>query len=672
MKSISIALKLVVIVGLMSTISSCDKEKTELIDAKTFKITASNYNPSPYETVSLKVEGVELLNDKYSVKIGADSITVLKQSSDSLIFSVPYLQPNTYQLSLNIDGYEAKFDLKIKAQVPIPNQAQVLEAFVTKTNNSIADLETATAQTGQVLTVADKALITDLLSSFNAAYNQLSANDKIQFAQYLAIHPEIFQSNSQKMKDVRIRLLLEQYYESFSKKILPIGISAGTFALTITAPDPTFITKAVAFGAAVYLVLELVEVNKIALALYSDAVIAATAEIGFSASNVPIFKSAANNSSFVSTPDFTFHNNKPVELNTAVKFRTIYAADVNSTNSLLKGITTNLSTFQSVWIKVDGAFITLRKLFGYTGSGLPEKAKDVSQITNFQTKTLNVAPENASILNISNSKVKVTVDNSNAKFKVTFSTTESTAQQFNFTYRYVDGVTLDTVYSAIVEGYQPYSIEKISGDKQTGTWGQKLEKPIIIRITGADGKPHEGVKVTFKPAKEGSVSNKEVVTSADGTASAIWTLGESIGTQSLIVEAFKKDNTPLVNSPLTFNATTIEPAISITSVWVSSWSNLGLECKDLFASGAAKIKIQFDGTPHPKGEIYFKTTWSSDGNNSWLQIPVSNLQVINGIGSFSAGFCWGSESTKLTFNVKYVSSKGIESSVYSTVISRPY
>ena len=100
----------------------------------------------------------------------------------------------------------------------------------------------------------------------------------------------------------------------------------------------------------------------------------------------------------------------------------------------------------------------------------------------------------------------------------------------------------------------PFSIEKISGDNQTGELGTKLSNPIKVRVKDDAGNPFVGAKVNFTANNGGSVSQAQATTGADGTASVEWTLGSIDATQTVNVTAYKSDNTTaLQGSPLTFS-----------------------------------------------------------------------------------------------------------------------
>lgn len=102
-------------------------------------------------------------------------------------------------------------------------------------------------------------------------------------------------------------------------------------------------------------------------------------------------------------------------------------------------------------------------------------------------------------------------------------------------------------------GQSPLVIEKPatkSGDEQTGPVGVALGNPLRVMIT-RDGEPVEGVDVDFSAGQGGSLGD-EAESGEDGIASAVWTLGPDVGTQSATAGIDGADG-----SPLTYTASAI-------------------------------------------------------------------------------------------------------------------
>ena len=89
----------------------------------------------------------------------------------------------------------------------------------------------------------------------------------------------------------------------------------------------------------------------------------------------------------------------------------------------------------------------------------------------------------------------------------------------------------------------PAALDVLSGQEQSGTVGQELAQPLVVRVTNAAGDPLTGQIVNFRVVKgEGSVFAGAAITNASGVAQERWTLGKSIA-DSQVVEARAVDPT---------------------------------------------------------------------------------------------------------------------------------
>jgi hypothetical protein len=96
------------------------------------------------------------------------------------------------------------------------------------------------------------------------------------------------------------------------------------------------------------------------------------------------------------------------------------------------------------------------------------------------------------------------------------------------------------------------AIALVSGDHQTGTVGQALAQPLVVRVTDKNGASVSGVGVSWAiTAGGGGVSVASVTTDAQGHASVTWTLGPSAGSNNNSAQASAQG---LSGSPVTFAA----------------------------------------------------------------------------------------------------------------------
>jgi galactose oxidase-like protein/Big-like domain-containing protein len=94
------------------------------------------------------------------------------------------------------------------------------------------------------------------------------------------------------------------------------------------------------------------------------------------------------------------------------------------------------------------------------------------------------------------------------------------------------------------------SLEKVSGDAQTGPAGSVLGAPLVVKVSDAFGKAVPGAAITWTLTGGGSLSETSSLTGADGQASVTRTLGGTVGQQTTVATA-----NGLVGSPLTFTHT---------------------------------------------------------------------------------------------------------------------
>jgi hypothetical protein len=88
--------------------------------------------------------------------------------------------------------------------------------------------------------------------------------------------------------------------------------------------------------------------------------------------------------------------------------------------------------------------------------------------------------------------------------------------------------------SATAQAGAAAAITKVSGDAQSGTSGQPLAAPLVVRIADRYGNAVGGASVTFtRLAGTGAIGSATVVTGADGLASTAYTLGTVAGSESI-------------------------------------------------------------------------------------------------------------------------------------------
>lgn len=201
-------------------------------------------------------------------------------------------------------------------------------------------------------------------------------------------------------------------------------------------------------------------------------------------------------------------------------------------------------------------------------------------------------------------------------------------------------------------GSGPESMAVLSGNGQTGVVGNALALPIIAQVLNASGGGVSGVSVTFQmTAGGGTVSPTQVVTDADGAASASWTLGTST-TETQTVRATVTDG--LISSSATFTATpeadaptALRPVAGESqtrAVGVVLRDSLGVRATDQYGNGVPDLAVDWSvltggGSISPASGVtggtgVARAAWtvgSAPGPNS-AQASAAGLQTV----SFSA------------------------------------
>jgi hypothetical protein len=107
---------------------------------------------------------------------------------------------------------------------------------------------------------------------------------------------------------------------------------------------------------------------------------------------------------------------------------------------------------------------------------------------------------------------------------------------------------------------------KSSGDAQSGTTGVTLAQPLVAKVATSGGIGVAGTTVVFAVVTGGgSVTPTSAVTDANGLATTNWTLGATVGAQSVSATAG-------VLTPVTFTATAASGAAGLRT-WTGATSN---------------------------------------------------------------------------------------------------
>ncbi|HEX6367740.1 MAG TPA: Ig-like domain-containing protein [Longimicrobium sp.] len=166
------------------------------------------------------------------------------------------------------------------------------------------------------------------------------------------------------------------------------------------------------------------------------------------------------------------------------------------------------------------------------------------------------------------------------------------------------GLTLSTQFTANAQLPAGAVVVKVSGDGQSGTAGQVLDAPLVVRVQRADGTPIAGIPVTFTlPAGYGSVSPATGVSDADGRVSVRWTLGTFTGGMEVAAAI-------ATGSSVTFTATS-GPGAAASLQKVSGDGQQG-RAGSVLADSLVVRAVDVYGNPVPGATV----TWSAPSGSA--------------------------------------------------------
>ena len=133
----------------------------------------------------------------------------------------------------------------------------------------------------------------------------------------------------------------------------------------------------------------------------------------------------------------------------------------------------------------------------------------------------------------------------------------------------------------------------VSGDAQTGATGAQLALPLVVRAVQANGQPGRDAPVSFV-VTEGSVTPPRVGTDGYGIGTVRWTLGSTVGAQSVTASSTNF-------ASVTYVATAVAPApVPVISAF-------------------------------PSGQLVYNTTYGSDAGTFNRVVDITN----SGVGTLS-------------------------------------
>lgn len=189
----------------------------------------------------------------------------------------------------------------------------------------------------------------------------------------------------------------------------------------------------------------------------------------------------------------------------------------------------------------------------------------------------------------------------------------------------------DAINVTVTGGGGGTQLQLVSGQNQTGTAGQRLPSPIVVRVVNGVGQPISGAPISVVSVQGGSaVSPNSGSTDATGQFTMIWTLASAVGTQTLVLGT---PNAP--NLIVTANAVAASPgSIPVTVRSASNNSALSGITVELRVAPATTGTALQSGSTSTSGAFTFTNvlpgTYTVRATGSGFQDASGTVTVISG------------------------------------------
>ncbi|MGZ5244938.1 MAG: hypothetical protein ACXWD4_13540 [Bacteroidia bacterium] len=420
-----ISLFILLCISLFTFTSSCKKDPAEtdkpgVDQPNTIKIFTATPNVKNYQVVVIGVSGKKLDEEKYTATLGDTNVVLAKLNDSTLVFMVPDGIAGTQELKIEFAA--SVLPLSITAVPAIQNPDVVINQFTNALPAELDKIEAYfdTSAAGQGL---DKAAIKRDFDKVRkkyqdqmAAYNALSAEDKLICASFLLSNKEIIEKMQASTLELMTSLGMKKKAGCLSETLRLDAIDCQTEKLMeevilLGAGSTIGIATGAIIGGPLGIAVAGVMVGLIAEKQYY-AIVAAWENLANKKwSLVNVINWGFNKSAT------EFEKGKPKKLTFNIRIKNIQP----STTGGLAG-------------KMIGLYNKALMLGNYLGlETLPNyKAEQVAAVGPEAMKYISLAVTN-------NPKVTGTIGGTPDNMQITFSSTEETEQTFQFEIIYNDG-----------------------------------------------------------------------------------------------------------------------------------------------------------------------------------------------------------------------------------------
>ncbi len=397
----------------------------------------------PYQIIQIHVDGI-LTQDTYTGKLGTTDVTFKKISANELVLLTPDINPGSYLLTSEL--IEKPINVTISQSTAVTDPDGFIMKFVSEANNAFDSIQ----QQDSSLQLSPE--LSNSKNEINQAYSdykKLSSVQKIQVVTFL--------QNNQKLID-DLKTSVNNYYKA-QKKGKNKG-AAENFVILSGTVGALIATAAGASGGAVIVTAAIaMEIGYHFFWGHASPVLNTALKalnegfhITYWGTNYLADVTYDKASNIVQTKEnkkkgvIEINNNQKINCLIKPTFRSIQASDEFSSSTAVSGFIKIYNKLRSIWTDyLAGKFGSLP-----TYSNVTEQkfADDISKF-NVQVTT------NGTNVKVSN------ITGSASSFFISFSTTQTTDQNFSFSITFTDGtVKASKDISCILKSVSPY----------VGTW----------------------------------------------------------------------------------------------------------------------------------------------------------------------------------------------------------
>lgn len=387
----------------------------------------------PMEVLIFWPENEFTQQSTYYATVGDVEVEAKLSNDNKFIILVPELPAGNYDLEIDLGEFQGSAGIFIR---PLPENLDpeaVWESFITDARTTTAFLEELSQTTGIDIPAENLSFTQSLISELETVYEELSNEEKQYAAIFVQTNPDIFGQDKKAVLADNSEVL-EAFKTYLTENKWQFLLSGSTFALSLTAPEPTGLTKFLAITAGIYLVKKMHDLGVRILDIYNKAVVTESASLT------------------MSKTDFTVLNHEEVFFDVALTNRSLFKNDLNSQVILVSEVASLIEEITQAIETINGYIISFRQRFNLGQGGLANIPQRISQKNEFTRETV---PGNGSLVEIEvldNTAVNpVIILKGDTYIHVKFSTCEDDYQYFTFRYSYdKTNFNIQTDYEALL------------------------------------------------------------------------------------------------------------------------------------------------------------------------------------------------------------------------------